>query len=114
MRWIFNAYLEGRSVQWITEALRARGTPSHSVSGEWMEAAVRYVLRNEKYIGDSLCQKYFNSGFPFAHKENQGERPQYYIENSHPPSLTGIPSRRYRACCGKGLNEWNSTQRTVR
>ena len=84
VRWIFDAYLEGCSVQWITEALRARGTPSRSMSGEWMEAAVRYVLRNEKYIGDSLCQKYFNSGFPFAHKENQGERPQYYIENSHP------------------------------
>ncbi len=84
VRWIFSAYLKGRSSQWIADDLTARGIPSPDDSDQWPVTSVRYLLTNEKYIGDSLCQKSFSQGFPFIQKRNLGERPQYYTENSHP------------------------------
>lgn len=84
VRWIFDSFLKGRSSRWIAEQLTKRGIPSQSGSGPWMKSSIRYLLSNEKYVGDSLCQKYFSSGFPFVQKKNQGERQQYYTENTHP------------------------------
>lgn len=84
VRWIFDSFLKGRSSRWIAEQLTKRGVPSQSGSGPWMKSSIRYLLSNEKYVGDSLCQKYFSSGFPFVQKKNQGERQQYYTENTHP------------------------------
>ena len=84
VRWIFAAYLRGRSSKWIAEQLTARGVPSQSGTDQWLETGVRYLLTNEKYIGDALCQKSYSSGFPFVQKPNRGERAQYYTENTHP------------------------------
>ena len=44
---------------------------------------VLYILTNEKYIGDTLCQKKYTVGFPFKKQVNHGERDQYYIEQTH-------------------------------
>lgn len=84
VRWIFNVYLRGRSSRWIAEQLTAKGIPSQSGTGQWTKTGIRYLLTNEKYIGDSLCQKSYSCGFPFVQKRNQGERMQYYVENTHP------------------------------
>lgn len=46
-----------------------------------------YVLTqaNEKYKGDALLQKTYTADFlTKSVRKNQGEVPQYYIENSHP------------------------------
>ena len=84
VRWIFDAYLKGRSSGWIAEQLTAKGIPSQSGAECWRETGVRYLLTNEKYIGDALSQKSYSCGFPFVQKRNHGERLQYYTENSHP------------------------------
>ena len=54
----------------------------------WQETTVHYLLSNEKYVGDSLCQKTFTLGFPFVGKRNHGERDQYYTEHSHPAIIS--------------------------
>lgn len=43
------------------------------------------ILTNEKYKGDALPQKTFTVNF-LEHntKKNNGQLPQYYVENSHP------------------------------
>ena len=84
VRWIFDAYLKGRSSGWIAEQLTAKGIPSQSGAECWRETGIRYLLTNEKYIGDALSQKSYSCGFPFVQKRNHGERLQYYTENSHP------------------------------
>ena len=84
VRWIFDAYLRGHSSKWIAEQLTAKGIHSQSGAAQWLETSVRYLLTNEKYMGDSLCQKSYSCGFPFVQKRNRGERLQYYVENSHP------------------------------
>ena len=84
VRWIFSSYLKGHSMRWIAEALTAKGISPHREPGLWTEVGIRYILTNEKYIGDSLCQKSYTCGFPFVRKKNCGEQMQYYVENTHP------------------------------
>lgn len=43
------------------------------------------ILTNEKYKGDAVLQKTFTVDFLTKKKKlNEGEIPQYYVENSHP------------------------------
>ncbi|MFA5220514.1 MAG: recombinase family protein, partial [Bacilli bacterium] len=54
----------------------------------WYKTTIDSILTNEKYRGDALLQKRFTVNF-LEHKlkKNQGEVPQYYVENSHDPII---------------------------
>ena len=43
------------------------------------------MLTNEKYMGDTKCQKTYNAD-PLTKRrvQNTGEFPQFYFENTHP------------------------------
>ena len=56
--------LTGRRSGWIAEQLTAKGIPSQSGAECWRETGIRYLLTNEKYIGDALSQKSYSCGFP--------------------------------------------------
>ena len=84
VRWIYERYLNGKSSAWIAGELTRRNIPTTDGKSQWRENAVLYILTNEKYIGDTLCQKKFSTGFPFRKQINHGERDQYYIEQTHP------------------------------
>jgi hypothetical protein len=48
-------------------------------------ATVRSILSNEKYKGDALLQKRYMVDFlTKTLKVNEGEVPQFYVQNSHP------------------------------
>src|SRR5690606_40817032 len=51
----------------------------------WNAATVDYILRSEKSLGKILFQKSYSKDY-LAHKSvrNQGELPQYLIEDHHP------------------------------
>jgi len=87
VRWIFESYLSGHGLVWIAEQLTQQGIKTTHGSTTWSFEAVWYIIRNEKYIGDSLCQKTFKTGFPYVAKMNHGEMDQYYIESTHPPII---------------------------
>ena len=54
-------------------------------SEQWHATIIRYILSNEKYIGDSLVQKrYTPDELPLRQRRNKGEVSQYYIKDSHP------------------------------
>lgn len=88
VRWIFNAYLCGHSLAWIAEQMTKKGIQTTDGTPYWQETTIQYLLTNEKYVGDSLCQKTFTSAFPFIGKRNQGEVDQYYTEHTHPAIIT--------------------------
>jgi len=88
VRWIFNAYLNGHSLAWIAEQMTQKGFRTTDGRPYWQETTVQYLLTNEKYVGDSLCQKTFTSEFPYVEKRNQGEVDQYYTEHTHPAIIT--------------------------
>ena len=51
---------------------------------QWNNTAIRYILTNEKYIGDSLTQKHYTPPMlPLRCIRNKGERDKFYISNTH-------------------------------
>ena len=101
MRWIFDAYLKGRSSGWIAEQLTARH-PLPVRRGMLERNGVRYLLTNEKIHRRRSEPEIHSCGFPFVQKRNHGERLQYYTENSHPAIIdrdTFLSGCRY--CCKK-------------
>ena len=54
----------------------------------WGKERIRYILSNEKYIGDSLFQKTFTPNvLPLKNRPNRGEVEMYYISNTHAPAI---------------------------
>ena len=52
--------------------------PCKNGRAQWDSSSVRYILRNEKYTGNSKWQKYYTpSTFPFHCKINAGEAQCY-------------------------------------
>ena len=84
VRWIFQQYLTGQSADRIAEKLNQEQIPAPG-GGIWHHQTVTKIISNEKYIGDSLCQKtYTTSTFPYERRPNKGNADQYYTEHSHP------------------------------
>lgn len=79
---IFKLYLSGNGSDKIAAILNDAGIPNPS--GKWSATGIRYILTNEKYIGDSLLQKnYTPQILPLRCIPNKGEVDQYYVTNSH-------------------------------
>ncbi len=79
---IFALYLAGNGSNRIVEILNNEGIPS--VNGKWTMVGVRYILTNEKYIGDTLHQKtYTPQIFPLRNRPNYGAVDQFYVEDTH-------------------------------
>ena len=85
VRWIFDSYLDGMNICEIAEGLMSAGFKTSEGNGVWSPSAISYILQNEKYIGDSMGQKYFTPEIlPFRNVLNKGQRPKYYAEGTHP------------------------------
>lgn len=86
VRMIYNDYLAGDSLVKIAENLDARGIPTPKNKGKWSSQTVMRILQNEKYAGHVLLQKTYTADLLSGTiKKNNGELPQYYIENNHTP-----------------------------
>lgn len=85
VRAIFSAYLDGMSTFEIAKDLNRQGIPSKE-NTLWQATAIKYILKNEKYKGDFLCQKtYHTDVLPFRQRRNHGEEDQFYVEGAHDP-----------------------------
>ena len=124
VRKIFQMFLSGINTIEIAEELTKMGVRTREGQTRWGYTSIKYILLNEKYVGDSLLQKkYSTESFPPQKKRNTGEKPQYYVENTHPaiidretfemaqllykskrPSITGRAKHQYdftkAICCG--------------
>lgn len=89
VRMIYKLFLEGKATSWIAKFLSESRIPSPSGKEKWQESTVRSILKNEKYKGDAMLQKSFTVDFLTKKKKvNEGEVPQYYVENSHPAIIS--------------------------
>ena len=85
VRRIYREFLQGKSTNAIAAMLTEEGIPTPSKRTVWQRATVESILRNEKYKGSALLQKSFTVDFLTKKtKVNEGEVPQYYVEDSHP------------------------------
>lgn len=85
VRRIYTDYLNGKGPNRIVKELEKEGVPNWNGIAKWYESSVRKMLSNEKYKGDALLQKTYTVDFLLKKRVvNNGEVPQYYVEESHP------------------------------
>ena len=89
VRRIYDLFLCGLTSFAIAQRLTAEGTPTPSGKTKWSASTIESILTNEKYKGDAILQKRFTIDFlQKKMKVNEGEVPQYYVENSHEAIVT--------------------------
>ncbi len=85
VRRIYRTFMQGKTPSAIARMLTADGIPTPGGKVKWQASTVESILQNEKYRGDARLQKSFTVDFlQKKMKVNEGEVPQYYVENSHP------------------------------
>ena len=83
VRSIYDMYLSGMGRLKIVRVLNEKGIPSPD-GGEWAPSVVSDILRNEKYAGDLMLQKYYvNNHIEKKTLPNRGELPQYFVQDDH-------------------------------
>ena len=88
VRRIFALFMAGKTPYLIAKTLTADGIPTPAGKSKWGTTTVASILTNEKYKGAALLQKKFTINFlDKKMKINEGEVPQYYIEQSHQPII---------------------------
>jgi len=89
IRQIYAKFLDGMGTVAIANELNKIHAPLPVKAKQWYSTTVMYILRNERYIGDSLYQKkYTTDTLPFTMKYNNGEKPQYYVADTHEPIVS--------------------------
>lgn len=87
VRMIYRMFLvEGKTGTGIANYLKLQNikTPSGKNSN-WSKNGVMSILTNEKYKGDALLQKTYTVNYlDHTIAVNNGQIPQYYVENNHP------------------------------
>ena len=126
---IYREYKSGKSSWTIAKELTADGIPTPAGKTTWQRSTIESILTNEKYRGSALLQKKITTDFlSKRQKPNEGEAPQYYIEQSHEAIIemarrkalghkysgnSIFSARLVCADCGEffGSKVWNSTDK---
>lgn len=82
---IFAAFLNGTNIAKIAEAMQVRGVPKLRGECKWSKHGIRYILTNERYMGDQRFRKSFRTNtLPYKKVDNRGQMPQFYMAGTHP------------------------------
>lgn len=89
IRLIYRLFLEGWSCSAIAKHLTEQGIKTPGGKDTWYSTGVKSILINEKYHGNAILQKRYTVDYLTKKtKENEGEVPKYFVENSHPAIVT--------------------------
>jgi len=81
---IYAMFLQGMTYNGIAQKLTADGILSPGGKPKWNTSSVKSILSNEKYRGCTLLLKTYNADYLTKKKKvNEGEIPQYYVEDNH-------------------------------
>ena len=84
VRLIYKLFIKGMSYTKIANYLMERGIKSPCGKTKWYDSVVRNILRNERYTGDAISQKYYTVDYlQKIRKRNDGCLKKYYVENNH-------------------------------
>ena len=85
VRDIYKMFIEGKTLNAIANILMSKNILSPSGKQTWRTSTIESILTNEKYKGSAILQKKFTVDFlQKKMKVNEGEVPQYKVEESHP------------------------------
>lgn len=85
---IYKMFLSGMGYASICRELNESKVIKNDKETKWFPTSIQYILTNEKYIGDSLWQKNYNTSMPYRKVRNKGELEKYYINNTHEAIIT--------------------------
>ena len=82
---IYREFMQGKTPWMIAHTLSQDSVPTPSgKSTNWRASVIESILTNEKYKGSALLQKKFTVDYLTKKmKTNEGEVPQYYVDDSH-------------------------------
>ena len=84
VRNIFTLYLHGFSTTEIARELSKLKIPTKTGKENWRPTRVAYILKNERYIGDSFYQKtYRETTVPFNQHINRGQEDRFYANATY-------------------------------
>ena len=83
---VYQRYAGGEGYDRIARDLNERRVKKKIADTLWNSNDVKRILENEKYVGDALLQKSYKKNFKPV--KNNGEVPQYYVENNHQPIVS--------------------------
>ena len=85
VRVLFRMILDGASLGQLKDFLESNNIKTPEGKDVWSISVIRYMLSNEKYVGDVLYQKTFRTDcISKKAKVNRGEVTRYLISNNHP------------------------------
>ena len=85
VRKLFRMILDGASLGQLKKFLESNHIKTPEGKDVWSISVIRYMLSNEKYVGDVLYQKSFRTDcISKKAKVNRGEVTRYLISNNHP------------------------------
>ena len=88
VRFIYDSFLAGFSMQSICEILDDQGIPTKTGSSKWSQSSIRYILSNERYCGNVLTWKTFTKSL-FEHKKIKNTtKDQIMYTNVHDPIIS--------------------------
>jgi len=86
---IFMLFMQGQSAGQIAAYFDERGIKTPRGRVGWDRSSIYAILKNEKYTGDAILQKYYNPDFLSGRaRRNRGEVKQYHVEETHPPIIS--------------------------
>lgn len=88
VRMIFNAYINGTSLNRIASELSKAGIIKNDGTSNWTGKRIAYIIRNERYMGDAILQKSYTDDFPFKTHPNRGEKDMYYVKKHNVPIVS--------------------------
>lgn len=81
---IFRQYLSGIGAGTIANNLNSAQIGNRFGEPLWTPRAIRYIIKNEKYTGNSRWHKYYTTDtLPFRNVINHGEKESYYATGTH-------------------------------
>lgn len=84
---IFNLYLKGFSIIGIIRELEARKIKSPTGKDKWCKRSIDVMLSNEKYTGDAIVFKTYNSLSGDTTKKIENIQFEKYISSNNNPSI---------------------------
>jgi DNA invertase Pin-like site-specific DNA recombinase len=88
VRFIFESYLNGASLNMLQDQLRKRGISPPTGKDTWRKQSVNMLLSNEKYSGDVLLMKSVNLGSIGSRRtRNEGQAARFLAMSNHPPII---------------------------
>ena len=80
VRQIFEWYISGYGLKAIADMLNGMNVQSSKQGVLWKADNIRYILKNDRYIGNAVFQKsYVTETLPHIKRRNYGEKQKYYV-----------------------------------